>query len=391
MNILIISQVFPPKKGGVQTVSYNTAKFLSKFGHNVVVVTSKWGEEQRNKHEMGGFLVYRFKQFNPPELSGITQVSSLRIMPKAIRKLPKIIRKHKIQVIHAQGQLFPISWISTILNKLIFKRPMFITVQGRLEVGISSIIENIFDRLITKLIYENFLKKIICVSDSLKYRLLGLNIKEDKLITIPNGVDVSQFVKNPNSTFLENYFPNKKDYKKVVFVGRLDVQKGVEYLIRAIPNVISNYAKVHFFILGNGNLELQLKKLVKELKVQNFVTFIDFIPLEKMPEFYSSADIFCLPSIHEGFPLTIAESLSIGLIIVATAIEGVPEAIVEGKNGFLVKPKDTKDLTNKLIKALNLSNEEIFKIQTNNIKLSKAKYSWEKIIKDIEYLYKKYS
>ena len=389
MNILIISQVFPPKKGGVQTVSYNTAKFLSKFGHNVVVVTSKWGEEQRKKHEMDGFLVYRFKQFNPPELSGITQVSSLRVMPKAIWKLPKIIRKHKIQVIHAQGQLFPISWISTILNKLIFKRPMFITVQGRLEVGISSVIENIFDRLITKLIYENFLKKIICVSDSLKDRLIRLKIKKDKLITIPNGVDVSQFVKNPDSTFLDIYFHNKKDYKKVVFVGRLDVQKGVEFLIRAIPNVISNYINVHFFILGNGNLELKLKKLVKELSVQNFVTFIDFIPLEKMPEFYSSADIFCLPSIHEGFPLTIAESLSIGLIIVATAIEGVPEAIVEGKNGFLVKPKDTKDLANKLIKALNLSNEDIKKIQTNNITLSKAKYSWEKIVKDIENLYLK--
>jgi glycosyltransferase involved in cell wall biosynthesis len=338
---------------------------------------------------MDGFLVYRFKQYNPPELSGITQVSSLRIMPKAIWKLPKIIRKHKIQVIHAQGQLFPISWISTLLNKLIFKRPMFITVQGRLEVGISSIIENIFDRLITKLIYEKFLKKIICVSDSLKDRLIRLKIKKDKLITIPNGVDVSQFVKNPNSTFLNNYIRNKKDYKKVVFVGRLDVQKGVEYLIRAIPNIISNYTKVHFFILGNGNLELKLKNLVKELKVQNFVTFIDFIPLEKMPEFYSSADIFCLPSIHEGFPLTIAESLSMGLIIVATAIEGVPEAIVEGKNGFLVKPKDTKDLANKLTKALNLSNEEIKKIQTNNINLSKSKYSWEKIVKDIENLYKK--
>jgi len=391
MNILIISQVFPPKKGGVQTVSYNTAKFLSKFGHNVVVVTSKWGEEQRKKHKMDGFLVYRFKQFNPPELGGITQVSSLRIMPKAIWKLPKIIRKHKIQVIHAQGQLFPISWISTILNKLIFKRSMFITVQGRLEVGISSIIENIFDRLITKLIYEKFLRKIICVSDSLKNRLIRLKIKKDNLITIPNGVDISEFVKKPNSKFLDKYLNGKKDCKKVVFVGRLDVQKGVEYLIRAIPKVISNFKKVHFFILGNGNLEIKLKKLVKELNIQNFVTFIDFIPLEKMPEFYSSADIFCLPSIHEGFPLTIAESLSIGLIIVASAIEGVPEAIVEGKNGFLVKPKDVDDLTRKLIKSLNLTNEEIQRMQANNINLSKAKYSWEKIVKDIEDLYKKYA
>ncbi|MFX0072650.1 MAG: glycosyltransferase family 4 protein, partial [Candidatus Hermodarchaeota archaeon] len=83
----------------------NTAKFLAKFGHNVVVVTSKWGEEKRKKHKMDNFLVYRFKQFNPPEISGITQISSLRFMPKAIFKLPKIIRRHKIQLIHAEGRI----------------------------------------------------------------------------------------------------------------------------------------------------------------------------------------------------------------------------------------------------------------------------------------------
>ena len=71
---------------------------------------------------------------------------------------------------------------------------------------------------------------------------------------------------------------------------------------------------------------------------------MNFIPLERMPDFYSSADIFCLPSLHEGFPLSIAESLSIGLIIVASAIEGIPEAIIDNKNGFLVKPGDVVDL-----------------------------------------------
>jgi len=388
MNILIISQVFPPKRGGVQTAAYNTAKFLAKFGHDVVVVTSKWGEEQRKKHKMDGFLVYRFKQFNPPEYSKITQVSSLRFMPRAIYKLPKIIRKHKIQLIHAESRLFPISWISTLLNKIIFKRPMFVSVQGRLEVGITGIIENVFDRIITKHVYEKNLNKIICVSDSLKERLVQLKIRESKLKMIPNGVDTTEFVRRPHSTFLDKHLNGKKDYKRVVFVGRLDVQKGVEYLIQAIPNVILNYEKVHFFILGNGNLEIMLKKLAKELQIQDHVTFLDFIPLEKMPDFYSSADIFCLPSLHEGFPLSIAESLSIGLIIVASAIEGVPEAIIEGKNGFLAKPGDVIELSNKLLKALNLKENQVIEIQNNNIKLSRSKYSWEKIVGEIVKVYK---
>jgi len=388
MNILVLSQVFPPKRGGVQTAAYNTAKFLSKLGHNVVVVTSKWAEERRKFHKMNGFLVYRFKSYNPPELKGITQISSLRFNPIMLLKLPKIIKKHNIQIIHAQGRLFPISWLTAIINKLVFKRPMFLNVQGRLEVGISGLIENAFDKIITKHIYQKNLKKIICVSESLKARLSNLGIKEENLVVISNGVDISEFRRIPDAKFFDKYLDGKTEYKKIVFVGRLDAQKGVEYLIRAIPNVIKNYRKVHFFILGNGNLENMLKNLAKELKILGKVTFLDMIPLEKMTEFYSSADVFCLPSIHEGFPLSIAEALSIGLVIVASATEGIPEAIIENKNGYLTKPRNVTELSAKLIKALTLSNEEIRAIENNNINLAKKNYSWQKIIREIVGLYK---
>ena len=388
MNILILSQVFPPKRGGVQTASYNTAKFLSNFGHNVVVVTSKWANERRKFHKMDNFLVYRFKSYNPPELKGITQISSLRFNPIMLLKLPKIIRKHRIQLIHAQGRMFPISWLTTILNKLVLKRPMFLNVQGRLEVGLSGKIENIFDKIITKYIYQKILKKIICVSESLKTRLINLEIKEDKLVVIPNGVDVSNFTRMNNAKFFDKYLDGRKNYKKVIFVGRLDAQKGVEYLIRAIPSVIKAFNKVHFFILGNGNLEQMLKNLSKELKILDDVTFLNMIPLEKMCEFYSSADIFCLPSIHEGFPLSIAETLSIGLVIVASATEGIPEAIIEEKNGFLATPRNVPQLSEKLIKALTLDAEGIIKIQENNMKLARNKYTWENIVKEIINTYK---
>ncbi len=387
MNILILSQVFPPKRGGVQTASYNTAKYLARLGHNVVVVTSKWAKERRKFHEMDGFLVYRFKSYNPPEIEGITQVSSLRFNPVMLLKLPKIIKKHNIQLIHAQGRMFPISWLTAILNKFL-KRAMYVNVQGRLEVGITGIIENIFDKIITKHIYEKYTKKIICVSESLKERLMNLKIKENKLFVIPNGVDIIEFTKIPGAKFFDKYLVGREDFKKVIFVGRLDVQKGVEYLIRAIPIVVKTYNKVHFFILGNGNLENLLKKLAKTLDIRDYITFLDMIPLEKMCEFYSSADIFCLPSLHEGFPLSIAEALSIGLVIVASAIEGIPEAIIENENGFLTTPKNVLQISEKLVKALNLNDENLKTIQKNNIKLARDKYSWENLVKEIILVYR---
>jgi len=387
MNILMISHFFPPHKGGVETATYNTAKSLVKLGHNVFILTSKYKKNSLNVEKLDGFLIYRFRAFNIPEIKIFPQISSFGFMPQAVFKLPKLVKELNIHIIHIEGRLFPISILSALMNLIILKRPMVITIQGRLNIGITAIFENIFDRIFTRFLYQKF-KKIICVSKSLKQRFLNFKIVQDKLIVIPNGVDTSFFTKIKPSRFLDSYIPNKKNYKKILFVGRLDAQKGVEYLLRSIPLVLEKFEKVHFFILGNGKLEKKLKKLAETLNIQNYVNFIDMIPYFKMPEVYASADIFCLPSIHEGFPLSIAEALSIGLVIVASSTEGIPEAIKENENGFLIEPKNIIQLAEKLIIALNLEDIEIQKIYHNNIKLAKNNYSWKGITKQIISIYK---
>jgi glycosyltransferase involved in cell wall biosynthesis len=382
MNILLISHFFPPHKGGIETAAYNTAKKLTEKGHHVVVITTKVFGALNDYEKKEGFHIYRYKSVNLVELKGLPQSSHLGVPLKAILNLKKIIKKYEIQIIHAEGRFFPISLISALLNFLIFKKKMFISVQGRLKFGLRSLIEYIFDNTITRFIYSKS-SKIICVSLSLKRRLIKFRIHNQNLMIIPNGVDIDEFSLKRKCPYLDKYLENAIDYKKVIFVGRLDLQKGVEYLIRAIPNVINNFTKVHFFILGNGRLEGNLKILVKSIAIEKYVTFIDLIPLEDMPKFYSAADIFCLPSIHEGFPLSIVEALSMGLIIVASNTGGIPEAIIEDENGYLFKPKNIEQISVKLLKALNLSYDEIVQIQKNNIQKAYRTYSWEKIVDEI--------
>jgi len=388
MNILIISSFFPPHKGGIETAAYNTALKLSEFGHNVVVLTGRWGNANYKCKRINKFLVYRLKTFFPPEIKFLPQSSSFGIMPSAIIRINQIIKKHEIQLIHIIGRFYPISILAAIQNLLFFKIPMVISIQARLDPGIMRALEHIFDRIITRFLY-NYMSKIICVSESLKKRLENYNINKNKLVMIPNGVDTLLFSNQHSSYQFDKYITNKKaDCKKIFFAGRLSLQKGVQYLLKAIPIVVKHYENVHFFILGNGNLEIKLKKLAKDLKINSYVTFLDMVPLNKMPNYYSSTDIFCLPSIHEGFPLTIAEALSKGLIIVASATEGIPEAISENENGFLVKPGDFHILAQKLILALNLDEEKITNIRTNNILLANSEYSWDSIIKRVERVYK---
>lgn len=387
MNILIVSSFFPPHKGGIETAAYNTALKLVEFGHNIVVLTGTWGNANYKCKKIKNFLVYRLKTFFPPEIKFLPQSSSFGIMPSAIIRINQIIKKHKIQLIHIIGRFYPLSILATIQNLLFFKIPMVISIQARLDPGIMRALEHIFDRIITRFLY-NHMSKIICVSKSLKKRLENYNINKNKLVMIPNGVDTLLFSNHHSSCQLDKYISKKADCKKILFAGRLSLQKGVKYLLKAIPIVVKHYENVHLFILGNGNLEYKLKKLTEDLKINSYVTFLDMIPLNEMPNYYSSTDIFCLPSIHEGFPLTIAEALSTGLIIVASATEGIPEAISEYKNGFLAEPGDFQILAQKLVLALNLDEEKIDNISKNNISLANLEYSWDSIIERVERIYK---
>ena len=383
MNVLLISHFFPPHKGGVETAAYNTAKKLTEKGHKVVVVTTKVKGAMVDYQNFDGFHVYRYKYISLGEFKGFPHSSSLGFTLKAILKLKSLIKEYDIQVIIVEGRLFPISVISVILNLLLFKRKLILTAQGRLKIGFSGILENVFDYIITRLIYTK-INKIICVSLSLKQRLLKFKIPSSHMCIIPNGFDASLFKSKTKGSYFSNYIEIPNNTKKVLFAGRLDLQKGVEYLIRAIPGVIDVFPHVKFLILGNGRLEYHLKQLVNDLSIKSHVKFIDMISLTDMPKVYSSVDIFCLPSLHEGLPLSLIEAVSMGLVVVASNAGGISEIIKEGENGYLVHPMNIPELSTKLISALKLSPEEIDQIRTKNIEKANSRYSWDIIIGKIE-------
>jgi glycosyltransferase involved in cell wall biosynthesis len=388
MNILLISHFFPPHKGGVETAAYNTAKKLAEKGHKVVVITTKVIGAMRHYDNFDGIHIYRYKCISLGKFRGFPHSSSLGLPLKAILNLKKIIKKYDIQVINLQGRLFLISVISALLNLLAFKKKMILTVQGRLKIGLSGILEDIFDHIITKFVYTK-INKIVCVSNALKRRLLQFKVSSNHILVIPNGFDTELFKVKSQEANRDTFFNFPNNKKKILFAGRLDLQKGVEYLIRAIPEVIRNFPKVEFLILGNGKLENRLRKLVNTLSIHSHVKFVDMIPLTDMPIVYSSVDIFCLPSIHEGFPLSLIEAISMGLVVVASNTGGIPEVIRENENGFLFQPKNVNELTAKLVSALKLTDNEISQIHKNNIQKAQSKYSWDIITEKLIKLYNK--
>ena len=130
---------------------------------------------------------------------------------------------------------------------------------------------------------------------------------------------------------------SRSEPKVVGSVGRLSEQKGYRYLIDAVPEIIREIPQIEFWLIGDGELRSDLERQSKRLGVQDHVKLLgkrnDVLDLLKQ------FDLFVLPSLWEGLPTVIMESISQGVPVLATDIPGTREMIEDGKTGWLVEPQ----------------------------------------------------
>jgi glycosyltransferase involved in cell wall biosynthesis len=107
---------------------------------------------------------------------------------------------------------------------------------------------------------------------------------------------------------------------------------------------------------------------------------------DKVPEYMGASDVLVLPSLSEGFSLVVLEAMASGLTIVASKVGGLPELIEDGKNGFLVAPKDAKALADRILALLD--NEELRQDMVMNNRNKVQRYSWESTVSQLEEVYR---
>jgi glycosyltransferase involved in cell wall biosynthesis len=389
MNILIISHFYPPNRGGIETAAFNLARnFYEKFRQNVVVLTSKVpGATEKYRNE-NGVHVYRMKSLYTRLFEKfIPQIASFGFEPLGPFMIKKLIKQYDIQIIHLHGRFFPISLIGLFLNRIIFKRKIYLTVHGRLKFGFSGVVERLFDKTMMVKIYSK-VNKIFTVSNSLRNRFLKFGLNPSQILTIHNGIDFSLFYNKPKKEFLRKRFNIESDSRIILFFGRLEKQKGLKYLLHAISELKDRITNTKFIIWGDGSLKSELMKLSRKLKIHDLVSFSDAILKdEDVPYVYNGADFFCLPSVHEGFPIAMVEAMASGLPIIASRTEGIPEAIKDKENGFLFNVADSKDLADKLLKSLEISENRLKMIKSINENKAKHDFSWYNISKRILKVY----
>lgn len=161
----------------------------------------------------------------------------------------------------------------------------------------------------------------------------------------------------------------------LLFVGRLDPVKGVFNLLSVVERLVKHDRLLKLTIVGHGPLEDRVISFIKKHHLTDFVELKHLTQNEVIGE-YKKADVFVLPSLSEGFPLTVLEAMAMKLPVVATSVGDVPDIIVEGKTGFLANAGDEKSLAEAILKALKSDREKIGRDSQEQVKIN---HSWEKI------------
>lgn len=196
-------------------------------------------------------------------------------------------------------------------------------------------------------------KKVICISDSVLHSTENTIGYRKKLVRIYNGVDLKKF---------NNKNKRKAVGNKLIYVGRLAENKGVDIILRALAKVKCDF---RFDIIGDGVCRPELEKLSYDLCLNDKVFFQG--KRTNIPEYLSSADIFIhVPTLEEGFGITVVEAMASGLLCICSKSGGLNEIIEDGVTGYLVDKNAPEELARVIQSSLeNYDSEEIREIKNN--------------------------
>ena len=197
-----------------------------------------------------------------------------------------------------------------------------------------------------------FAYRVVGVSDHTSANLEKYEkIATAKIETIPNGIDGSAFDIPVDREARRRGLGIPADAMVLGIGVRLSEQKGITYLLQALPEVVARVPRAVLVVAGEGPLEQDLKAEAERLALGSHVKFVG--PRLDVPELLKVFDLYVLPSLWEGLPMVLLEAMAAGCPIVATGVGGVPSAIESGVNGLLVPPQNPAMLARAIVLLLN--------------------------------------
>ena len=182
--------------------------------------------------------------------------------------------------------------------------------------------------------------RVIALSSDWETKLHTIE-PQANIVVIRNGVDYTRYLQ---FTGREMHTP-----ANVLFLGRLGDRKGIYDLLEAIAEL--DRSEIEFVLAGDGDVE-RVRAIVSERGWQRQVRIPGWVGPEDKMALLRAADLYVLPSYHEGLPISVLEAMAAGLAVISTPVGGIPEAVIDGRNGYLVPPGNPRALAERIRDAL---------------------------------------
>lgn len=206
----------------------------------------------------------------------------------------------------------------------------------------------------------------------------GKLTRDDKIIVFPNGVKTAGYeADNIDVTF------EKKDLNKLLFLGRICSDKGIDELIKAVSELHDTNPRIKLY-LGGIYEEERYKRIIEE---SSFAEYLGWITGKEKDRYLRECGVYVLPSYYEGLPVSVLEAMLHGCVVVSTKVGGIPEIIDDGREGYLVEPKNANALKDAIKRAMEdkPSGKELAK---NARKRVLEQFSIEKSVVSLVRIYK---
>jgi glycosyltransferase involved in cell wall biosynthesis len=339
-KILIISRKFPPSVGGMQAYTYGLVSHLKNHCELDTILLSK-----------GQLHLFWF-------------------LPYALLRACLMNLKKKYDVVYVSDAL--LAPLGLLLGRM-FNARIMATVHG-LDITFANFF---YQRIIPSALSRY--DKVACVSRNTLSDCLKRGIPESLCVFIPNGVNCEEFViAAPRDNLLEELQSVLKiglrGKKILLTTGRLVERKGVAWFIK------NCFAKTNedfvYLICGDGPLKSELARIIRENKLTGRAFLLGKVDFKTLVLLYNCADLFVMPNQRikdnpEGFGIVALEAASAGLSVVANNIDGIGEAVLNGKTGWLIEYNNTEEFLRK-IESPALDKNEV----RENVKV----FSWDNLI-----------
>jgi len=351
--------------GGAERVIARTVTGLDKNRYETIVCCLWMGGAAADEIEKAGVRVINLDAKNKLDF-GI------------LFRLYRLLKEHKIHIIHSF--LFHANMLGRIVGRL---AGVPIILSSERTMGMES-----KHRLLLNRITASLADKIVTVSEAVReFAIAKIGITPDRLVTIHNGVDLSEFLQSPNSERIEEAKRElgiAPSHVVVGTAGHLEEEKGCEYLLQAAAQVSAQDGKVTFLLVGDGSQRAKLEHLAEDLGISSNVIFMGY--RNDVPKILSVMDVFVLPSLYEGLPNALLEAMAACRPVVATQVGGIAEVVADGETGILVPPRDPGALAGAICVLLE-DRERAREMGIAGRKQVERLFSVEKMVAKTEALY----